>query len=59
MKLSDEIIDKKIAETACQALELIRNTAREISKESPDFYTQFILHVTCKLFNPDLNLRSN
>lgn len=59
MDLTDEVVDKKIADAACQALGIIRNTATEINKEYQSYYTERILHVTCKLFNPDLDLRSN
>ncbi len=56
MKLNAEIVDKKVVETACQALCLMRKLAGE---EGVDTNVYQILCVIAKLVNPNIEVKLN
>lgn len=58
MELTDEIVDKKITETACQALGLIRKCSKEIGKEGSSGleYQYQIFCVMAKLLSTNINV---
>ena len=54
MDLTAEIVDKKVTETACQALGLIRKLAGEEGVNANEYQ---ILSVMVKLLNPDFDIK--